>query len=247
MSDLYVDIAAKQLVQSTTSTSKLTTWTISQDDNDPLNVWFLARTGNSGAPYTVSPIPVPYTRIFIAGQQTSNLEGDAPLFSISDFAAVGSDDTLHYQASANFNGTALNAALATFKNLSVLADFKLKDDANTQRLTIVPQASTTILRSIARDSDDAPPTDDPVYPSAGALSEAVASLLPLAGVSGGAGFLDGVDVSTLSPPKLRYVIESNTTRLWLLRAGTLAANADGSQQCLNYDPVNNPKYWTREI
>ena len=173
--DLFANLTANTLTVSLAALTKLATMVGHQGDRYTLSLWLATETGLATAPLAVAALPAEFDSIALGARSKDNLEEADLLFSVTDWAEVGTGDTLHYEAEINFGTTSIAAkfpeANVTKRFQDALLDIELLNSGDpTLRRTIVSQWPVRIDRDINRGTEGVPVDGDPAYPLPGAIA-----------------------------------------------------------------------------
>jgi hypothetical protein len=115
-------------------------------DACPLNLYFRKPATAIGAASTVYALSTPMSLVLSAKKDEQNIEGDE-LFRISDWAVIGSGETIYYQGSLDLTTVALASLFASGSDeVPVSVDIEYRDAANSSRLTW--RAELTLCRQV---------------------------------------------------------------------------------------------------
>lgn|GEM_PF-5329297 len=177
------------------------------------------------------------------------------LASVTDFTAPG-DTTGFYTATLNLDTTPIREALND------------DEDDGTDDIPTIPKTNCEIyywppgadrpvrsqtfsltIGNWVNQGGEEEPGSTVTYPAASFLQRCIDALTPLAGPSGGAGYLDGVvTAGTLAPGAVQLARKTDgSLGVWILYAGTDATVANSIQRPLDYNPSTNAVVWKLEL
>jgi hypothetical protein len=173
--DIYVDPAGNQLLTQAAAITRMQFLPGNQLNDTTLRLWNLQRTGSAAGPLQVAAIDAvisAFASIVVICRPLKDLNATDPLFSAVDFTAVGSDETLHYEATLNLDTTTLAALFtdSTTATVAALLDVVYLSADATVRETQVAQFPVTIYRALYLGTEGVPTSGSPSYPAPSAIA-----------------------------------------------------------------------------
>lgn len=243
--EIFIDITTGNLLKSLADSTPPNGVSFYLGDVFTLRIWLCQPSGVSGQAAAGIQINAG-DQIVFAGKSANNLTAADALYAATPFAENNDGHgNYFYEAALDLTGAGLATALAATGNnqLSTLADVKIENAGNTNRVTF--QVPITVRQEAYAGTEGTTGAGDPVYPAPGALALTVGvpNFMPLitGKTGGGATNIDGIATTTLP---VDYLIAAPIAGLgfWLLQAG---AAAGGEIAPADYDAGTNNKKWIK--